>query len=581
MRGISFRLAMLLAAAAMVPLLVYGGISVLLLRGGMRQSAMDGNLNVALRAAEQIHVYMATNVEILLALSGDLESTGLTAQQTDRILKNYVIRFAEFRELTLFDGAGLPVVSSRIGKPRLTLPGRDATGFDSVLMSPIRVDDDLLPTTVIALPVRDGIKPVGWLAGELSTEQLWRIVDRIRIGSRGVAIVIGPDGRLLAHGDPDQKRLIAKGERFVDPLLAGLTRGKEGSTVAEMKLDGTPTLAAAARIPALDWTIIVAQPTAEAYGLARRLERLLFFAIAAGLLVTIGVGYAWGRSFIRPILALMNATRALAEGRLQERVHIDKSDELGQLGEAFNSMADRLVQAKEEVRLAERQALFGRISAGLVHDLSHPVKNIRNNCKLILRMPEDEEYRETFKRTIEREFRAIGRVLDDLRNLGSPMPLERFPLDLNHLIREVVESMRPEAAKVAVALRNDLAGAAVTIDGDHFALGRVYRNLIANAIEATPPGGEVVVTTRTNGTLVSSEVSDTGCGIPASRLSTIFQDFVTTKRTGLGLGLAIAKKIVNQLAGEISVESEVGRGTVFRVTFPGSSGESQRIAAAR
>mgnify|MGYP006159734539 CR=1 FL=1 len=112
-----------------------------------------------------------------------------------------------------------------------------------------------------------------------------------------------------------------------------------------------------------------------------------------------------------------------AEGRMDERVPPSGADEIRQLGDAFNSMADRLVELQEDVRKQERQAMFGRIAAGLVHDLSHPIQNIGNSCKLIVKMFDDEEYRETFKRTVEREMVIIKRVLDDLRNIARPIPL--------------------------------------------------------------------------------------------------------------------------------------------------------------
>ena len=118
---------------------------------------------------------------------------------------------------------------------------------------------------------------------------------------------------------------------------------------------------------------------------------------------------------------------------MDERVAIAGQDEIRQLGDAFNSMADRLVELQEDVRKQERQAMFGRIAAGLVHDLSHPIQNIGNSCKLIQKMFDDAEYRETFKRTVERELVIIKRVLDDLRNIARPIPLERFPVDIEPL----------------------------------------------------------------------------------------------------------------------------------------------------
>jgi signal transduction histidine kinase len=196
------------------------------------------------------------------------------------------------------------------------------------------------------------------------------------------------------------------------------------------------------------------------------------------------------------------------------------------------------------------------------------VQNIVNNCKLMQKMYDDAEYREEFRRTVDREGTIIKRVLDDLRNIARPMPLERFPVDVNRTVAEVADAMQQPAETAGLTLRAELTAEPAYIEGDVFALGRVYRNLILNAIQATAPGGLIVVATEAREERVWVRIYDTGCGIAPERLSAIFEDFVTTKRRGLGLGLAISKKIVEQLGGRISVASEVGRGTTFVLDFP-------------
>ena len=223
--------------------------------------------------------------------------------------------------------------------------------------------------------------------------------------------------------------------------------------------------------------------------------------------------------------------------------------------------------------------MFGRIAAGLVHDLSHPIQTIGNSCKLIQRIFDDPDYRVTFRQTVERELATVKRVLDDLRNIARPMPLERFGVDLNASIREAVETMTPLAETAGLTLRLELAHEPAYIEADLFAIGRVHRNLILNAIQATAPGGLVVAATEVARDRVLMKIYDTGCGIPAERLQDIFGDFVTTKRRGLGLGLAISKKITEQLGGKINIASEVGKGTTFVLEFPRAAApQIERIA---
>ena len=432
-----------------------------------------------------------------------------------------------------------------------------------------QLDADGLPTTFIAVPLpkRDG--QGGWIVAEISLEELWRTVDSIRVGETGHAMLIDQDGRFIAHGDPDKKSLIASRVVASDELrsLAARTQDAAGALPRLEDPDGD-LVGVGQTIGNPAWTVIVVQPEREAMKIATALERQLVAAIAIALLATLIAGSWWGRSFIQRIFALAGVTERLAAGQMQARVPVTGTDEIAQLGNQFNTMADRLVELQEEIRKQERQVMFGRIAAGLVHDLSHPIQTIGNSCKLVQRIFDDPEYRVTFKQTVERELATVKRVLDDLRNIARPMPLERFSIDINAALAEAIETMKPFAETAGLTLKSELAPGPLYIEADLFAMGRVHRNLILNAIQATPPGGLVVVATEARSESAVIKVYDTGCGIPPERLGAIFEDFVTTKKRGLGLGLAISKKIVEQLGGQISVASEVNKGTTFVLSFP-------------
>ena len=580
-KRISTQFAVLLALAAVMPLLAYGAVSMVSLRSGARETVRNGNIEVARRVGEQIQLYIVNSVRILNAVAADLRQTRLAHWQQDRILKNYVLEFPEFRELTLLDDNGEAVVTSRIGQPSAEIPGSDGINLGGALISNFAVDDDLLPSAVVAVRLDEGPES-GWLVGRLSLEELWHMVDRIRVGERGYALVVTAAGQLIAHGDPDAKARVARGDSFSQhPAVIKAATAAQGNQVAweEYPTDeGDDVLGVGARLPDLGWTVVVEQPIAEAFAIPIALQRQLAIAIAVALMAMLAAGYFWGRRFIDPILTLTRGTRALAAGRLDERVTVTSSDELGQLGTAFNNMADRLIELQEDVRKKERQAMFGRISIGLVHDLSHPIQNIGNSCKLIVKMWDDLEYRESFKRTVERELAQVKRVLDDLRNVARPIPLERFPIDVNKAIAELVESMQPAAESAGLEIQPQLVFGPLYIEGDLFALNRVYRNLLINAFQATPPRGHVAVRTMRENDQAIIEVADTGCGIPPERLDTIFDDFVTTKRRGLGLGLAISKKIVEQLGGTIAVASQVGVGSTFTLRFPLTKARPSQLA---
>jgi signal transduction histidine kinase len=139
--------------------------------------------------------------------------------------------------------------------------------------------------------------------------------------------------------------------------------------------------------------------------------------------------------------------------------------------------------------------------------------------------------------------------------------------------------MLPSAESSGISLETEFAFGPLYIEGDLYALNRIHRNLLTNAFQATPPHGRVVVRTIRRNDEATIEISDTGSGIPAERLSTIFDDYVTTKKQGLGLGLALSKKLVEQLGGTISVTSQVGVGTTFTLRFPITKARPSQLAA--
>src|SRR5438034_4343651 len=306
-RRIAARFALLLGVAAVVPLVAYGVVSVWSLQRGTRDSVVTGNLNVATRASEEIRRYVVTNAALLKALAADLQNTGLETWQQDRILKNYVLQFREFREISLFDESGRMIASSRIGQPKVAIPKDAALVVEGVRMSPLRVDEDLLPTAAFGIHLTKLNQPAGWLAGEFSLEEMWRMVDRIRIGDHGYAMVIAPNGDLIAHGDPDKKALVAQTRNMSrNPLVAAPERTEQAvqapSSREYVDESGRPALGVAARIPDLGWTVIVEQPTREAYASAMQLQRQLVVSISIALLAMIAAGYLFGRRyFIRPI----------------------------------------------------------------------------------------------------------------------------------------------------------------------------------------------------------------------------------------------------------------------------------------
>ena len=287
-----------------------------------------------------------------------------------------------------------------------------------------------------------------------------------------------------------------------------------------------------------------------------------------------------------PIANLMGGTREIAQGIFGKKVAINTGDEFSELAKSFNYMSEKLIELQEDIRKKEREATIGKIASGIVHDLKHPVRSIENNSKLISRLYSDEEYRKTFNNIMERELLNINRFLDDLHELSSPKPLEFVPVNPEGLVINVIESVYVEAKNSGVEIIKEYHPSSppykggekgeVKVSADKFALERVFKNIVMNAIQAMPNGGSLTIDCHCDTESSSGEAipflnisfQDTGIGIPPDTLKTIFEDYKTTKKKGLGLGLAISKKIINQHNGTITAESTPQKGTTFTIKLP-------------
>ncbi|MBI4716066.1 MAG: HAMP domain-containing protein, partial [Nitrospirae bacterium] len=538
----------------------------------------EGNLNVAMRAADQIGLYVDHGVAILTALAQNIGQPDLRDWQRERIVKSYLLQMKEFRKIELLDREGRQIVTTEVGVP---LKERAATkAFQtalqgSVYRSGIFISDDLVPTMTLAVPMKRMNEVVGVLVGDVEMTRMWQLVDSIRIGKTGYAFVVSESGELIAHGLGEGKARVlrhenAGGEEIVKAALMGNPVGRVYRASSEDVIGvGVP-------IPSLGWGLIIEQPTREAFAPIRRMTLELSLLVLCFLGLMALMGYWGGRRYMmEPIRALMAGTHRVASGNLDEAVLISSKDEFQALGDAFNTMTSRLKKLQEEVRVQERLAFFGKIAAGLVHDLKHPVRNIENTSRLLLRKFEDREVRTLFRTVVEKELQNINRFLEDLHYLTYPMALQPVRLNVSRVVSETAELFRKEAEGDEILMIIEHPEPPVWIGADRFALERVLKNLIVNAIEAMPKGGTLRLSVGIEQTGAVIRISDTGYGISPARLRLLFAEFATTKRAGLGLGLALSKKIITELHGTIHVESELNQGTLFTLMFPQTTVEER------
>lgn len=570
MNRVSLKLAILLIASSILPMLIFGIISITTSTEANYSAVTEGNLSTARRAAEQIDQYLANSTSVLKALSENISKTDLKPWQIERMFKNYLLEFERFKEISLFDLGGRRIATSRFDDLESGGPSDEVrlnVLAGGIYRSEVFISEDLMPIMLLGLPIKRVGEIDGIMIARLNLIAMWDLVDGIKIGKDGYAFVVSRDGRLIAHGSGDAKPDVLRAIDMRGIVIVQSALGnKEGwGTYKDKK--GIEVVGVSIPIRSLGWGLIIEQPTREAFITAKKLSEKLTVLIFLVLFLMVVMGYLGGkRQILGPINELIRGIIAISKGDLDAKVRISTGDEFQQLGASFNTMTERLKDLEKEIRLNERSVFFGKIAAGLVHDLRHPVRNIGNMSMLMTRMFGDEGYRERFKTTVERELDTINRFLDDLHNLTHPAPLTMIEIDLCRFIKEAIKPFEEEMERSGIKLITELS-ISTRISADRFALERIFKNIVTNSIDAMPKGGELSIRTETCPNKVVLEVIDTGVGIEKERLPFLFTDYQTTKKKGLGLGLAITKRLVEEMGGTISADSIKGQGSRFILTF--------------
>ncbi len=283
--------------------------------------------------------------------------------------------------------------------------------------------------------------------------------------------------------------------------------------------------------------------------------------------VAIVLGLAFSRSLAQPLNRLAAAARAIAANDLTQRVQPGGTAEVVAVGHAFNEMAASLEKAEE---------LRRNLVADVAHELRTPLSVLQGNLSGLLDGIFPLEITEVAR--LYDETRLLSRLVDDLRELAQAeagqLHLDLRPIDLSAVARATVEAFSAAAAEHQVLLTGDAPSDLPPTCADRERMAQVLRNLLANALRHTPPGGAIHVTTSGSPGWVEVSVSDTGEGIAAEDLPHVFDRFWRGDKSraretgGSGLGLAIARRLIEAQGGRIGVESELGKGSRFWLRLP-------------
>ena len=325
-------------------------------------------------------------------------------------------------------------------------------------------------------------------------------------------------------------------------------------------------------------------------------------ALLAVLATLALAGFTWllmRRLVVHPIGLLVDGTKRVRAGELDERVPVGSNDELGVLQRSFNEMeqtlswtlqqrddvlqnleqlvADRtaaLSRAQEQLIQTEKLSSLGKLSASIAHEINNPLAGILTTSKLLQRIVADQGDGKAGPllkslKLIEREANRCTAIVRNLLGFARERPLELTSVDVNAAIEEALFLIGNQTALQNIALERDLEPLPA-IEADFGQVRQAFANILINACDAMPHGGTLRVRTRADraSAAVRIEIADTGVGIPKEQLSKVLDPFFTTKEKGTGLGLSVVYGIVRRHEGKIDIQSAAGIGTTITIVLP-------------
>jgi len=469
--------------------------------------------------------------------------------------------------------------------------------WDKAFFSPVYFVRQSEPYMRIAVTIEQfSGKAIGVLIAEVNLKYIWEVISQIKVGQTGYAYVVSREGDLIAH--PDISLVLQKRNLSNLSQVQAALAGAQGPFTAQSNLAGQQVFPAYAVIPNLGWVVLVERPTAEAYA------PLYASILRTSVLLLLGLGLATlaslliGRRVVRPVEVLRQGAAQIGAGVLDHRIEVRTGDELEALATEFNRMAAQLqesyagLEQKVEERTRELEIANKHKSqflANMSHELRTPLNGIQGYTELIMdgiygEVPEKiKEVMERIQQSGNRLLGLINAVLDLSKIEAGRITLSLVDYSMQGVIQTVFTAVEPLAVEKRLALKVTVPPDLPVGKGDEQRITQVLTNLVGNAIKFTEVGEVGVQVTSENGTFVVA-VSDTGTGIAEADQEKVFEEFQqadsssTRKKGGTGLGLTIAKKIIEMHGGRIWVESSLGTGSTFRFTLPVRV-EQQREAA--
>lgn len=572
---IIYKLILLVLFVSALPLLISGYWSISIGESELMNRTLLLHSEKARSLSWMVDKYLSDTIKDIKTGLAYLKFSELSKEEKERYLSALLEQMTDVRIVGVYDIKDEKVVPIVVKERKVTIEEKRI--FEKNLLTKrenSEVSDIYTLGSLSAVAVSIPLKESKFLGVELSMERVSSAIQSYSFQKTGKAFLL------------DRKGNTVFGEKVdFDSLLENFFL---------ISLMGEEYMGAVSEIPDVGWKAGVLQSKREVLKTTRNMKVQILYWLGASMFIAVVLGIFLARSISIPINRCAEAAIKMAKGNLEQKIDIKSGDEAGKLAQVFNYMAGELKKSYDEIkrwnlelqkRVEERtrelkeaheqllrtqkMAAVGSLGAGVAHELNNPLVGIIGFTQLLLKKKREGEPEYRALKSIEEQSIRIKRIISSLL-LYSQSQMGRGEYTMIDL-REVIEASLPliehEFREKGIEVIKEYSKAPLHIYGDFGQLQQAFLNILSNARNAMPEGGKVEIRCGMENGKIWVSFRDTGKGISPDIIDRIFEPFFTTKGNweGIGLGLSVTQRIIEDHYGEIKVKSEVGKGSTFTV----------------